>query len=539
MNATELAAGVAITDTRYGSLSYFRADDPIGASLREYGEWAQLELEFLFRFLDAGATVVDVGANVGTHSLGFAHVVGARGRVLSFEPQQEVFDLLRENIRANAVDIVRPYRLALGSAPSVRYVPRVDYAAHVNVGGISLLTEPSGESYPVDVMSIDGLALADVRLIKVDVEGMESEVIRGAAETLIRCRPYLFVECNTVAAAAEILASLREARYALFFKRSAAFNPGNFRRNHVNHFGPSHESGVFCVPLELEATARAICREAEGVAPIADLDELAFELLRTPRYGDRTEHDREAELTGREPKRDTAVIAPDRRLAAELKRLEYRVRKQAYDLANAERQAAEELSLLRERAQSAESAAEAARAELVQEVEGREVRIVDQQAALELAYREAGAATLQAAEELSLLRERAQSAESAAEAARAELVQEVEGREVRIVDQQAALELAYREAGAATSTNSELAAQIRALEESSTARGVELLDRVAALAESLKAAHLDVHSRDILIESLLASRSWRFTAPLRKLKRALTSGASGATATAGAEPVDA
>ena len=318
-------------------MAYFRGDGPIGASLRDYGEWAQLELEFLFRFLGAGDTVLDVGANVGTHSLAFARVVGDRGRVLSFEPQQEVFGLLKHNVTTNGLDNVMLYRLALGADPSVRYVPRVDYASQVNVGAISMLTEPSEHSDAVDVMPIDALSLAEVRLIKIDVEGMEPEAIRGAADTLRRCRPFLFIECNSIAAGAEILASLNDAGYVHFFKCSAAFNPGNYRGNQSNCFGPSRESGVFCVPMELAASVRAICNEAQELFAIANVEDLAFQFLRTPRYGDKTYNEREVALAPTPAVRLT--LEPDdlaRRHEAELKRLEYRIAKQAIELATAE-----------------------------------------------------------------------------------------------------------------------------------------------------------------------------------------------------------
>lgn len=83
---------------RYGKISFFSSDLVIGRSLRTYGEWAENEIRFLLRSVHPGDTVLDVGANIGTHTLAFARAVGVSGKVWAFEPRPEIFRVLDANI---------------------------------------------------------------------------------------------------------------------------------------------------------------------------------------------------------------------------------------------------------------------------------------------------------------------------------------------------------------------------------------------------------------------------------------------------------
>src|SRR5271163_3205404 len=86
-------------DTRYGRLAVFTNDSSaIGESLVRYGEWAENELAFLHALIDDGATVLDIGAYIGTHALAFSRFVGTSGHVVCLEPQLRTFELLKANI---------------------------------------------------------------------------------------------------------------------------------------------------------------------------------------------------------------------------------------------------------------------------------------------------------------------------------------------------------------------------------------------------------------------------------------------------------
>ena len=101
---------IETTSGRYGTMSYLKNDLILGRSLREYGEWAQGELNLLLDLIDVGSTVIDVGAFMGTHTLAFARHVGPEGQVYAFEPHPVAFSLLRLNIEQNDLSNVELYK---------------------------------------------------------------------------------------------------------------------------------------------------------------------------------------------------------------------------------------------------------------------------------------------------------------------------------------------------------------------------------------------------------------------------------------------
>lgn len=74
-----------MAQTPYGRIEFLPFDGPIGDSLALYGEWAGREIGFLQAFVPQGATVVDGGANIGTHTLAFARFCGSGGSVIAVE----------------------------------------------------------------------------------------------------------------------------------------------------------------------------------------------------------------------------------------------------------------------------------------------------------------------------------------------------------------------------------------------------------------------------------------------------------------------
>ena len=72
--------------TRYGEMIVPAMDTYIGRSLIEYGEWTNGDIALLEQIIRPGMTVVDVGANIGSHTLAFSKAVGKHGRVLALEP---------------------------------------------------------------------------------------------------------------------------------------------------------------------------------------------------------------------------------------------------------------------------------------------------------------------------------------------------------------------------------------------------------------------------------------------------------------------
>ena len=166
------------------------------------GGWDDDEVRLALALLPADGVFVDVGAYFGWYSLVAAHE-RPRARVLAFEPVAASFARLEENRRANAVANVAAFRLALGDAESTA---RMALPPAANGGSAHLSAEGESVGERVRVTTLDRVVederLPRVDVVKIDVEGAEVEVLRGARRTLERFRPLLLVELNPSALAA-------------------------------------------------------------------------------------------------------------------------------------------------------------------------------------------------------------------------------------------------------------------------------------------------------------------------------------------------
>jgi FkbM family methyltransferase len=176
----------------------------ITRSLLELGEYSHDEVDLLKQIVKPGMTVIDIGANIGAIALPLAQACFP-GPLYAFEPQQRIFQLLCANLALNQIKNALTFPLALGASFGVGAVPPIDYDRPGNFGGVSLSTE----GLLIRIETLDSFELPSCHLIKVDVEGMEAEALLGAAETITRCRPILYVE-NDRADKQQILIDLIE-----------------------------------------------------------------------------------------------------------------------------------------------------------------------------------------------------------------------------------------------------------------------------------------------------------------------------------------
>ena len=290
-------------NSRYGALAVFANDTgAVTQSLLTYGEWAENELTFLERFLTAGCTVLDVGAYIGTHTLAFVRFVGPTGRVIAIEAQPDSFEVLRKNVEAN-VPVESRCTVQLENAVASSDLGQIsisviDVGHDSSFGSASLLdaltdtsrTPTSNQDLSqnrarVPAITLDSLDLKDCALIKIDVEGVEDIVLRGALQILARCSPIVYCECNSVAAGLKSMSVLEGSRYKIFAHVVNAFNPDNFFGTGENIFGNAREVALVGLPVEREAQIKSLQPRAfELVLDIEDADDLALALLNKPQY---------------------------------------------------------------------------------------------------------------------------------------------------------------------------------------------------------------------------------------------------------------
>jgi FkbM family methyltransferase len=238
-------------ECRYGTITYPPHDRYIGRSLQIYGEYSEHELEFLRLFLRPGDIGLDVGANIGAFTVGMAQKVGPTGAIHAFEPQGAIHEVLRTNVAPLGNVVV--HREAAGAAPGVIHVPPRDYDSPGNFGGVSL---GGGQGEEVPVVTIDSLKLPRLRLMKIDVEGMEGDVLRGANETIMRCEPALYVENDRDDRSEPLISQIFELGYRLWWHLTPLFSPGNFFKHPEDVFGNMWSVNMIGLPRSVPIQLR-------------------------------------------------------------------------------------------------------------------------------------------------------------------------------------------------------------------------------------------------------------------------------------------
>jgi len=164
-----------------------------------YLSWNPAEYAAFRSAVKPGMTALDVGANVGAYSLLLGQWVGASGAVFAFEPAATARDGLQRHIQLNALDgVVRAVAAAVGAAPAkARFI----LESTAGEGRLATAGDNGAATVEIPVTTIDEFCARE-RLtpdfIKIDVEGAELEVLRGARQTIHRTRGRLalFVEMH-------------------------------------------------------------------------------------------------------------------------------------------------------------------------------------------------------------------------------------------------------------------------------------------------------------------------------------------------------
>lgn len=241
----------AIRKCRYGDMVFPPNDQYVGRSLELYGEFSEGEVALFRQLLHPGDVVLEIGANLGTHTVALARLVGPRGRVLAFEPQRLLYYCLCANVILNGQYHVDCHRAAVATQPGTLDVPDLDFTVNWNFGGLSLERPPAAaRSNPVPVVTVDGLRLSHCHLIKIDVEGMEKQVLGGATETIRTLRPLLYVEDDRKDRSEALRQCLTELGYVLYLHVPPLYSPDNFAGNPTNVFGRIASFNLFCHPRE-------------------------------------------------------------------------------------------------------------------------------------------------------------------------------------------------------------------------------------------------------------------------------------------------
>ncbi|MFN3077990.1 MAG: FkbM family methyltransferase [Alphaproteobacteria bacterium] len=245
-----------ISETRHGLMVHNALDTIVCRSLMVYGEFSEIEGRVLRSLVKDGDVVIDVGANFGAHTLPLAHKVGMTGLVYAIEPQRLVFQALCGTLAINSLANVVAINAAAGARAGSIRVPVCNPWKPVNIGGLEIDNWDEGQEQPVvaddvPMIVLDQLNLPRCRLLKVDAEGMESQVLAGA-ESLIRThRPVLYVENDRQDRSPELIARILSMGYRAWWHLPPLYNPDNHRGVAEDIFPGVGSSNMLATPAEL------------------------------------------------------------------------------------------------------------------------------------------------------------------------------------------------------------------------------------------------------------------------------------------------
>lgn len=210
-------APFVLVSTNHGTMivnrNDYRPDSTVGMAHQLFtaGRYDPAEIEIALLLLDRRRThfgremvAVDCGANIGVHSIEWARLLAPEGRVISFEAQEKIYYALAGNIVINNCLNVTAHHAAVGAKPGTINVPQPDYLVPGSFGSLELKKRNGNEfigqpidyekALPVRLVSIDSLNLKRLDFLKIDVEGMEDEVLAGAEQAIGRHRPIMIIE---------------------------------------------------------------------------------------------------------------------------------------------------------------------------------------------------------------------------------------------------------------------------------------------------------------------------------------------------------
>jgi FkbM family methyltransferase len=157
---------------------------------------ADFDRRVLYNLIQEHFICYDIGANIGETTLNFAKRA-THGKVYSFEPVPYLFKRLIKNIQSNNFNNIQLLNIALADQPETLYF---EMPLNHNSSGISLFKTPTQKAIAVDCTTLDLLAdddqLTPPHFLKIDVEGFEYAVIKGAFRMLQKFKPLLYIEVN-------------------------------------------------------------------------------------------------------------------------------------------------------------------------------------------------------------------------------------------------------------------------------------------------------------------------------------------------------
>lgn len=180
--------------------------DPASVMLRTGKTHIEDELQTILYFiskLSDNSIIIDGGANMGFFTIPVAQALKDRGgKVISFEPQKQIYYALCGSCALNELENVFVYNLGLGDSETTAQLSDVNYSDRKDFGMVTISEDISVHEHKylsnktVDVITLDSMDLPSLEFLKLDVEGYECQALRGGINTITKYRPIIWIEYN-------------------------------------------------------------------------------------------------------------------------------------------------------------------------------------------------------------------------------------------------------------------------------------------------------------------------------------------------------
>ena len=237
-------------DTLYGRISAPEwRDDLIIRSLQVMGEWGAAETELLAPLVSSGDVFWDIGAFLGTFTIGLCRLVPL-ARIVAVEANPEIFPFLETNLRVN-----------LRCGVVVEHAAISEHEGWLSPKNASLPGNNGAQSYAPSTAdapaSIPGTSLKALRaqrgdydVLKLDIEGMETSALRSDADYLRSRQPVVWAECNEDESSFDILDLMRSLGYETAYVAFPAFRTDNFKGSPELIHPMAYEAALVAAPPE-------------------------------------------------------------------------------------------------------------------------------------------------------------------------------------------------------------------------------------------------------------------------------------------------
>ena len=183
----------------YKNISFLMSLDPrngyIDEKIFDKGYFEEEMLDAFMHYLKPGMTFVDIGANIGQHTLFVSRVVGPTGNVISFEPIPHLYEQIKRSVEANAMNNIKIVHAGCGEKEETKTL----YINKANIGGSSVIplsSDKKEEEISIHIIKAEETLLPynKINLVKIDVEGYEYQALLGMEKIIARDTPVLFIE---------------------------------------------------------------------------------------------------------------------------------------------------------------------------------------------------------------------------------------------------------------------------------------------------------------------------------------------------------